>query len=1056
MKIKNLFLLLIFIPLSFVVYSQGVEVTGTVTSAEDELPIIGATIAIDGTGKGTITDLDGNFSIEVEDGEVIVISYVGMVPQRIPFTGQTELNVVLEVSSEQIDELVVIGYGTQKRSLVTGSISKISSDDLVKNQPQRIEQALQGKISGVTIAAEGGSPGAGITINIRGISSNKNSSPLFIVDGVKTGGIEFLDPADIESIEVLKDAASAAIYGAEGGNGVVLITTKTGTPGVAQITYNAYFGNQYFIDRFELMDGRQYTDYYRSAIRHELEVLGRSETSIANRIESSGFPPEGEYLPISTDWLEQITAPAPMSSHNLGITGGTEKTTFSSSINYDNQDGITGGEKANFNRITARVNVTHKANDWFTTGVRAIYSHRERKSLSENSEFGGVYGNALLIDPLTPPIYPDEASINPEYIGSGFEDIFVRNSDGLAYGMSSYVKNEIINPLAQIETANGTYSEDKVLAGAFIEIEPIEGLKFKTSYDIDAANGMNEFWGPARYFHNLNFRDFSDANMNYDRWSFWQFDNVLSYTKDFSNQTISAMIGTHAEEYKHVNMTGYGKNLIREEYAFTHPASAVNDTLLTPEDVLGGQRDDAVRGSSVFGRLSYNYGEKYMVNITVRSDKSSKLSPSGNYQQGIFPSASVGWVVSREEFWQSEAINFLKARYSFGTNGSLGAITPFDYVPLIGFAGNVYTDAAGNLLQGANPVKVANEALSWESTAMHNAGIDFRLWNSKLTGTVEYFYKKTSDLLTEAPIPGYVGNNPPEANAGIVVNSGLELELSYRNREGEFQYEVGGNVSFLKNEVTVYPGGDNGANLGTGGVITRIDEGYPIYYFFGYKADGVWRDAEQIEAENTYIDTAGDVRYIQDGAIPGDVRIVNMDNDSTINTDDRTYIGSPYPDFTAGLYFSAFYKNFDLSMSLTASIGNEIYFGAYRNDLPQPNRPAWFLEEGWSADNPDASFSRPTVQSRWNFQHNSLFVQDGSYLKLRNIELGYTLPTSLTERVQIASLRIYAAVNNAFILSKYKGADPEMGYTAGIASYGVDRGFYPQARQVLFGVNLSF
>ena len=1056
MRQKITLMLLLLFTASIVSFGQRTTLTGQVISAEDQLPIMGATVAVEGTSWGTITDLDGNYSITVANGETLVFSYVGMLTQRITYEGQTELNIILDLSTEQIDELVVVGYGVQKRSLVTGAISKLSSDDLIKTQPQRIEQALQGKISGVMIAAEGGSPGAGLTINIRGVSSNKNSSPLFIVDGMKTGGIDFLDPADIESIEVLKDAASAAIYGAEGGNGVVMITTKSGKPGVAQVSYNTYFGNQYYVDRLTLLDGEGYAKYFRDAITYEYLARNRTQAQIDAAIASAGLPAVGEPVAINTDWLDAITATAPMSSHNLTITGGTEKTSYSSSINYDNQDGMTGGEKANFNRITARLNVDHQANDWFKAGVRAIYSHRDRKSLSENNEFGGVYGNALMIDPLTPTVYPDDASINPDYIGSGYEDIFVRNDDGLAYGMSSLVKNEIVNPLAQIQTAHGNWGEDKILAGAFAEIELLKGLKFRTSYDIDIANAMQESWDQARFYHNLNRQTYSSGYMAFNKWSTWQFDNVLSYTKSFSEHTISAMAGTHAEDYRHTQLTGWGKNLIREAYPFSHPADAVNDTLVTAEDVLGGYRSDPVRASSIFGRFSYNYGEKYMLNITVRSDKSSKLSPNGNYQKGLFPSASVGWVVSREDFWQVPVVNFLKLRYSYGTNGSLGAISPFDYVPLIGFSGNVYADASGNILQGATPVKVANEALSWESTEMHNVGMDIRLLESKLSGTVEYFYKKTNDLLTEAPIPGYVGNNPPEANTGIVVNSGLEIELSYRNREGALQYEVGANVSFLHNEVTYYPGGDNGANLGTGGTITRIDEGFPIYYFYGYKTEGIWKDADDIEANNYVINEDGDRVPIQSNPIPGDIRIVDVNNDSTININDRTYIGSPYPDLMAGLYFSAFYKNFDLSFNFTASYGNEVYFGVYRNDLPQPNRPEYFLTDAWSPENPDAEFFRPTISSKWNFQHNDMFVQDGSYLKLKNAELGYTLPSELTKKIQINNIRIYVAINNAFILTKYKGADPEMGYTAGLASYGIDRGYYPQSRQLLFGANISF
>lgn len=1043
-------------------FGQGIEVTGVVTSAEDQMSIPGVTVAVEGTTKGTITNVDGNYSIMAEPGEVLVFSYVGMTTQRIPFEGQSTIDVVLELSTEQIDELVVVGYGTQKRSLVTGAISKLSSEDLLKNQPQRIEQAIQGKISGVMIAAEGGSPGAGLTINIRGTSSNKNSNPLFIVDGMKTSGIDFLDPSDIESIEILKDAASSAIYGAEGGNGVVLITTKRGKPGIAQVSYNAYYGNQYYNGNLELLDGPAFTDYFRDALTYEWAAKGRTPEQIATKIEDADLPPVGEYFDQDTDWLDEITQVAPMMSHNLSLTGGTDKTSFSSSVNYDNQDGMTGGEKANYQRITARLNATHQANDWLTVGVNAIYSHRTRSSLSENNEFGGVYGNALLIDPLTPTVYPSDEEINPEYATLGFEEFFVRNDDGLPFGMSSYVKNEVINPLAQIYTTNGTWSEDKVLAGAFVEIEPINGLKIRSSYDIDAAHAMSESWQPASFYHDLIKDIYSRGSQNFDKYNTWQFDNVVSYTRGFGKHNVTAMLGSHAEEHTNSHLSGWGKNLIRESYAFSHPALAQNDTLVKPNDVLGGERGDPIRAASIFGRFSYNYGEKYMLNVTVRSDKSSMLSPNGNYQKGIFPSASVGWVISREDFWQVPVVNFMKARYSYGTNGSLGAISPFDYVPLIGFTGSVgftgavYADAAGNVINGAAPVKVSNEALGWETTEMHNVGVDVRLMESRLSGTVEYFYKKTSDLLTEAAIPGYVGNTPPEANTGIVINKGLELELSYRNREGEFQYEVGGNVSFLKNVVDYFPGGDNGANLGVGGTITRIDEEYPLFYFYGYDVDGVWEDEADILENNFY--SQGDTLdvAIQRNAIPGDIKIVDVNNDSTINAADRTYIGSPYPDLMAGLYFSAFYKGFDFSLNFTASYGNEIYFGVYRSDLNMPNRPVHFATEAWSPENTDADFFRPTLSSRWNYQHNSMFVEDGSYLKLKNIELGYTLPSQLTQRIQISTLRIYASINNALLFTNYRGADPEIGYTAGISSFGVDRGYYPQARQVLFGINVSF
>ncbi|MDA3891711.1 MAG: TonB-dependent receptor [Salinivirgaceae bacterium] len=1088
-------------------FAQQTTVKGTVT-ASDGFPLPGASVIIKGTTTGTVTDFDGNYSLEIQgvSDPILIFSFIGYLSEELPVGNQGTIDIVLTTDISDLDEVVVVGYGVQKKSLVTGAISKISSEDLIATQPQRVEQAIQGKVSGVTVSAESGSPGAGMTIKIRGTGSNNNSNPLYIVDGMKTSGIDYLDPSDIESIEILKDAASAAIYGAEGGNGVVLISTKKGKKGMAQVTYSNYFGQQYYNDNFKVMDADQYIDYYQKAFLYQNKYIRAKDATEDEQIAKTnkdllkaGFPAIGEaYDGFKTDWLDEVTAPAFMQSHNVGISGGTEKSTYASSVNYFDQNGITGGDKSHFKRMTARLNMEHQATDYLKVGIKATYSRRERSSLGENSEFTGLYGNAILIDPLTPTVYASEDDIPSEYTDvEGASELFVRDGSGNAYGMSTKARNKVANPLALIETSHGSWGEDKILAGAFVDISPIEGLNFRSSYDLDIANSQQESWTPAYYYHNESESSFSTADQRQNNYRTWQFDNVLSYTKSFVDHNISAMVGTHAEEYTRNELSGWGKNMVREADAFSHPASTLNfpsdadlkvtvsgvdttviyTTPVTADAALGGERYDPRRLASVFGRFSYNYMEKYMLNITIRNDKSSMLSPQadpdgGTFQSGLFPSVSMGWVISKENFWTIPMVNFLKVRYSYGTNGNLSSVTPYQYVGVIGYNGFPYTDGVGTILQGASPLRLSNESLGWETSIMHNVGLDFRLLESKVSGTVEYFNRITSDLLDEAITPGYVGNEKPYANEGKISNSGLELELSYKQLEGDFQWELGGNISFMKNEVTSYPGGRDGAGLGIGNAVTRIEEGQPVYFLYGFETDGMWRDIADVATNNIQIDSEGNVimddatgepKQKQLGAVPGDIKIVDVDGDGVITTEDRTNIGSPHPKVLAGLNFNAYYKNFDFGINFTGAFGQKVYNGIYRTDVGYSNRPAHFLEDAWSPENPDADYPAPSISSAWNFKHNDTFVENGSYVKLRNLTLGYTLPKDLMQAANITSMRVYFSANNLLTITKYKGVDPEMGNTATdqdgnavVSSYGVDRGFYPQARQFLVGLNVTF
>jgi TonB-dependent starch-binding outer membrane protein SusC len=1075
---KHFLLAIVLLVFSTITFAQQGVVTGTV-KAEDGSPLPGATVQIKGTTNGTVTDLDGKYSLPISGVEnpTLVFSYVGYLTEEIAVAGQTKIDIKLVTNISTVDEVVVVGYGTQKKSLVTGSIAKVNAEQLVTSAPTNVQQTLQGKTAGVTVSANSGQPGASPSVRIRGISSNRNSAPIYIVDGIRVGGIDYLDPNDIQNVEVMKDAASAAIYGAQGGNGVVYITTKKGKSGTQQVTYDFYYGMQQYSSKLKLLSGPEYVSYIQQGLVDEATYANPGATSdditkiVNGQLDkffygvkgSNDLPALGSDLSTvqNTDWLKEINKNAPMMSHSIRFSGGTDKSLYSAGVSYYNQDGVTGGNKANFNRYTIMLNGENKATNWLTIGANATYSRRSRSSLNDNSEFSGIYGNAMLIDPLTPAIYTDSTQIHSQDLP--YSQYFVRDDNGNPYGISQIVKNEIVNPLAKIQTAHGKFTEDKILAGAFFQLEPIKGLTFRSSYDVDVADNTNIFWSPAAYYQSLNFNKRSQTTQNDHRYYTWHFDNVLTYTKTIGKHNITAMVGAHAEEYKHTSLQGTGFNMIQESDAFASPGSIPHDTALFNDQALGNSYfSDPQRLSSLFGRLNYDYNNRYILAITVRQDNSSMLAPG--HQKGTFPSYSLGWVISNEKFWSVPLINYLKARYSYGTNGSLGPINPFQYVSTMSFGSNyVYTNGADNALNGAAPTVLKNEKLTWEESKMFNLGLDMNMFNNKLNFIVDYYKKTTDGLLTTAPIAGYVGNSAPYANSGTVVNKGLELELGYRKAEGDFQYNVNANVSFNNNEVTAYgtPNGEGtGSNLGISGEVTHIKVGEPLYYMYGYKVDGVWQNQAQIDAEN-WVTKNGVLTEIQSKAQPGDIRVVDVNGDSTITPSDRTKIGNGTPKATAGLNLGASYKGFDLSANLVGAFGNDVYFGDYRSDLKVTNRPEFMSTDAWTPENQDADFFRPTVNNKtWNLAHNSMFVRKGSYVKLKTVTLGYNIPTELTKKIGISKMKIYFSCNNVLTITKYEGADPEIGSTNESnndwSSIGIDRGYYPQSRQYLLGANITF
>lgn len=1062
---RRILTLIISLCFALVTFGQERTVTGTVTGGDSNETLPGVSVIIEGTTVGTITDIDGNYQIKVPanmslDEVNLVFSYVGYLKESIPVNNQSTIDVVMVADIKDLDEIVVVGYGVQKKSLVTGAISKVGSEQLEQNQV-RIEQALQGKVAGVNIIQESGSPGAGLTMRIRGTGTNRNSNPLFIVDGMRTGGIEYLNPNDIESVEILKDAASAAIYGSEGANGVVLITTKSGKKGASEVSYNANFGIQEAKNRHEVLNAEQYATYYREGLRQEIKNNYREleiPDELLNNLINASYPFSPDTLGVGTDWMDEIFTIAPMQEHNISITGGSEKTSVFFSGSYYNQDGVVGGDKSNFERITSRLNVDHEVKDWLKVSGRVSYTHFDRLEIDENNEFGGVISNAMNIDPLTPVYYEDTNGFPAKYINQiranfdNYENSSLKApGDKGYYGMSKYVQNEVRNPRAQMDNKHSTWAQDKLMASASATIEPIKGLKLKSVYDIDLAYGTNKYWNPKSYYHSINYNFTSNTGQYNERHFTWQWENILTYSKQFDLHNITLLAGTTAREYSFNYLSGFGEGLQEESWNFAVLDAVLSDS--TPSAAGGGNRNWDNKLLSYFGRAQYNFAEKYMIDATLRSDASSKLSASNRTQ--YFPSVSLGWVVSQESFWNVAPINFMKLRFSWGQNGSARSLGSFEYVSTISSTAEAsYYISGGTRLAGAEPTALSNSELVWETSQQTDIGLDIRFLENRLAFTTDVYFKKTIDLITTANFPEYVGNNKPSANAGDVLNKGIEMELDYKNSLGEVFYNVNFNAAYNKNEITSLDGIYQGANLGTLGALTYMEEGMPVWYFRGYETDGMFNSFDEIEA---YVGDDGEM--IQPAAYPGDVKFIDRNGDGAITEDDKTMIGSPHPDWTLGLNGSVNYKGFDFSFALQGVFGNEVYYGAYRGDLTNNNKPTFFYENAWTPEEMSQDFPRFTVNdNNNNFSFNDLFVFDGSFVRLQNIELGYSLQPSILNKINVKKVRVYVSGKNMFVISDYPGGDPEIGNSNGgdyKTSIGIDRGMYPRPRILSFGLNIT-
>lgn len=1037
MKIKN-FLVILFLFVVGSALAQTKEITGTVVD-DSGIPLPGANVIIKGTTIGTQTDFDGNFAIEANTGDILVFSYIGYQPIETLVGDQQDLEITLKPDAASLDEVVVVGYGSQKKSVTTGAISSVKAEELEAVPNGRIEQTLQGRVSGVTIAQNSGQPGSSATVRVRGLTTFNTyggNSPLWVVDGVivDANGIGYLNQQDIESIEVLKDAASLAIYGARAASGVILVTTKKGKKGKFNVNYTGTYGFSSPEKTVELLNATQY-----AAIMNEKSVAAGGDI-LYNDISKFG---------VGSDWQKAIfNNSAARESHEFSLSGGNDVSTFYASFGLLDNEGIVTTDISQYKKKSVRLNSTHELSDKFKVGQTFGYSHQKYVGLGNtNSEFGGPLSSALNLDPITPIVVTDPVEANASLYTSN--PVF-RDANGNPYGISRLVAQEMTNPVAYINTrlGNSDYADDFV-GNAFLEFTPIEKLIFRTS-----VGGNLAYWGgdnfTPEYYLSANVGTTQNTLGRSTNKGFgWNIENTVSYADMFGKHDFTLLLG----QGTYVNGINSGTYTIYQDIPVTNYRDASFNYDTPAAQRLGSAyTGNEHRVTSLFSRLNYNYDEKYLFTGIIRRDGSSNFGSNNKF--GIFPSFSAGWNISNEDFWNNnEYVNSLKLRAGYGITGS-DAIAPNGYLSLISGGRNYTFGRTGDqVLVGYSPDAPANPDLKWEETSQLNIGADARFFQN-ITMTLEYYKKKTSGILQNFEIPGYVGaTGNPLGNVADMENSGVEFELGYNKSFGDFNFSANANASYLENEVTFL--GQDKEFITTGvagfhvmGDITRTQVGEAYNSFYGFKTAGIFQTLEEVRS---YTDASGNV--IQPDAVPGDFRWVDTNGDGTITDDDKQFLGSPLPKFNFGLTLNMNYKNFDFMVFTQGATGNKIFQGLRRLDVPNGNYSTRVLSR-WTGQGTSNDYPRLTNNdSNGNFTKSSdFYLEDGDYMRLKIVQLGYSLPTDVISQLGATKLRVYVTGENLLTLTDYSGYDPEIGGDV----LGIDRGYYPQARTILFGANLKF
>ena len=1015
MKKSSILMMLMALFMSITSFAQGIK--GTVIDENGE-PVIGATVAEKSNQKNaTITDFDGNFTVNVNAGKIIQITYIGYETQEA--AAKNGMTIKLRPDNKVLDEVVVVGYGVQKKSSVTGAISQVKPEDMENRTIANAQQALQGKTSGVQIIQSSAAPGSSPTIRVRGYSSNSSSEPLFVVDGVRLGDISGIDPSTIASMEILKDAASAAIYGAEAGNGVVLITTKKGKPGQGKISYDFMFTDESLARIPKMLNSEQYIQYMDEGNIFTKDYLLKNWDGVTN-----------------TAWTDVAFNHGHMQKHALSFTGGNERGNYYLSLAYLNNNGIVKGDADVYKRLTATINSEYKIKDWLKVGTTNQIEKYDVRSVSSNNEYGSLLTSILMLDPLTPDTYTAEnlpyQMVNAQANGKQL----LQDENGNYYAVSKFYAGEQYHPMIMRDNGLSKNQGFNINGSIYGDFTPAKGLTITSRFGYRLAGSNNSSTSLPFYGNGVQSRDFLDFSAGSSTSIYYQWENFANYMKTFGGHTVTAMVGMSFQKSTSNNVNGSltanGEDALKKNDPLFYYLNYANASATKG---VSGETNESTK-YSYFGRLSYDFMGRYLLQASLRADAADLSKLSKKTRWGYFPAVSVGWTLSEEKFFAplKSWFDSLKFRASWGQNGSLSALGGYSYSTDMALGG-LYPFSSGiNYTQAAAPSTMGNDDLKWETSEQLNFGFDGILLGGRMTFGVDYFIKKTKDLLVWGTTPSLIiGGSTSPMNAGNVENKGFEFELGWRDHIGDFNYSIRGNLSTLSNKVTYIDPSItrlSGSNFHTY-TITYFEKGYPVYYFRGYKFAGI--DSET-----------------------GNPLFEDLDDDGKVSDGDLTCIGDAIPDFTYGITLTAAYKGIDLTVFGTGSYGNQIFNCINRPDYAASNRlKEVFYDNRWTAENKNGTVPRAGANDMDKYACSSAMVYDGSFFKIKQIQLGYTLPKSLINKVFLSHARIYASLDDFFTFSKYPGFDPEAATNA-TSGMGIDKGGYPTSKKVVLGLNIEF
>jgi TonB-linked SusC/RagA family outer membrane protein len=1014
------------------------KISGKITDGDDGSSLPGVSIAVQGSTIGTVSDMDGNFTLAVPPGKSLVFSYLGYKSQTVVVKENTPfLNISMAMDVVMLDEVVAIGYGTMKKSDLTGSIGSIKSEALKKAPAANITQALQGRAAGVTVNANSGQPGAAATVRIRGIGTLNNSNPIYVVDGIIVSDISFLNSNDIESTEVLKDASASAIYGSRGANGVVLITTKKGSEKEGKISLDAYFGVQNRWKKLDLMKSQEFA--------RNLVILSMDQGQIdafdngknfegwlsEYRLGASHYPvikseenPDGfEYGKQETDWQDEVfTANAPVQSYNISFTGGDDKKQYALSIGYFDQEGTVIGSY--YKRLTLRANTDYQVRKWLKIGETMSFMNSTSRNAPANNRSAGasVLTAALAMAPWDPTHYP-----------AGSYNLNGDDISGRPAAASNF-KN-VTNPFSMLETIHPMDYNDRFVGDVHAVITPVEGLTLRSAASMDYDFQRKRTFSDQYEYSSYDKREKNTISSALLRYGTLIFENTATYAKTINKHSFSIMAGQTTEEWNYYKIENSGASILNPVRENWYLSQTTEDNTNPAVDEV-----DRTRMVSLLGRLYYNYADRYLLTVNFRADGSSKFP---QHRWGYFPSAAFGWRVSSEEFMQNQNLfGNLKLRLGWGQLGNQASVGSGDFTQSINntiYFSSYILGKDGNLARGASINTWVNLDGKWEVTEQWNAALDWAVLGNKLSGTIDFFRRDTKEMFLTVAAPAYIGNLfPTKANVGTVRNDGLELSIDYNAKFDNVNFTIGGNASFIQNKLVALNGGQK-----VYGDRVISDEGLALFTYYGYKYLGIYRSEDEIE--EYLFKTTPETYQV------GDAKYLDVNGDGKINDDDRVALGNPFPDFTYGLNLSVNWKNFDLSLFFQGVAGNEIY-NAQRHQLEGPGNETVMsvdMRNMYSWATPGGTIPNP--RNSVNFYTSSRFVEKGDYLRLKNLQLGYLVPASLTKKAQISRARFYISGSNLLTFTRYKGYDPEVG-----GDGSVDYGNYPQAQTIMVGVNLDF